>query len=217
MYSGESAGNQFQPIVGQLSSRLRRRFVWYSFLICSSIWALNRSPPPESTPLGAQFGSPHRLRARANILSYSLLRCASANFLNFSVSAASFRRRSSFATDRSGSPASSRIRFRSAISRRRRTVTLSKLLGSSPAEDNAFVGLAISDFARTLPCGILGAIPATAIVAVEVNNWRRLKSGRMATALSYVMHKEGWRPLHLPFLSRPHPLSGDHLATEAGW
>jgi hypothetical protein len=36
----------------------------------------------------------------------SLFRCASANFLKFSVSAASFMRRSSLDSDRRGSPAS---------------------------------------------------------------------------------------------------------------
>jgi hypothetical protein len=40
------------------------------------------------------------------------LRCASAKFLNFSVSAASFLRRSSFGTDRSGRPAACLTRFR---------------------------------------------------------------------------------------------------------
>jgi len=36
----------------------------------------------------------------------------------------------------------------------------------------------------TPDCGQLIPALATAIVAAEVNNWRRLKSGRMATVLS---------------------------------
>ena len=54
------------------------------------------------------------------------------------------------------------------------------------------------------------------VVAAEVNKCRRLMLRKMPMVLSCVCAtSRAGVPLYLP--SRPHPLSGDHLAAEAGW
>src|SRR5262249_26706320 len=64
-----------------------------------------------------------------------------------------------------------------------------------------------SVFARASVCRISGAIPATGIVAAEVNNWRRLMSGRMAMDALLCCPQGGLASRYF-CPCRPHPLLG---------
>jgi hypothetical protein len=103
--------------------------------------------------------------------------------------------------------------FRSAISWRRRAVTLSKFRGD---DTNALVGWEMSDFARTLVHAKLGAIQEAVSVAAEVKNRCRLVLGRMAIMLSYPCSQGEPVVRYICHLGHI-PFSGDHLAAEAGW
>jgi hypothetical protein len=92
----------------------------YSFRIARSTRAPKAQPPRESMPRGTKFG--YCLLTRSSTSACTLSRCARENSLYFSASAVSLRRRSSLATERRGSPASVLMRFRAAISARRRVV-----------------------------------------------------------------------------------------------